>query len=145
MFLTNICSRNANLENIYALISNLEFSFSVIAVSQKWTPKGRNEVNPRKLEAYQNYHGIRGSSIKSGCSFYVKKGIKLKPIQFFLCNFCKRKNYPQKLSDFYFYPFFHTGVKFQVRTQWQSKIIELEPRYPSKNSCSGQILIKLRL
>ena len=100
MFLTNICSRNANLENIYALISNLEFSFSVIAVSQKWTPKGRNEVNPRKLEAYQNYHGNRGSSVKSGCSFYVKKSIKLKPNQFFPCNFCKRKNYPPKRSDF---------------------------------------------
>ena len=30
------------------------------------------------MEGYQNYHGNRGSSIKSGCGFYVKEGIKFK-------------------------------------------------------------------
>ena len=31
------------------------------------------------MEGYQNYHGKRESSIKSGCGFYVKEGIKFKP------------------------------------------------------------------
>ena len=40
----------------------------------------KSEVKPRKLEGYQNYHGNRGSSIKTGCGFYVKEGIKFKHI-----------------------------------------------------------------
>ena len=79
LFYTNICSLNANLENLETLVSNLEFSFSVIAVSETWTPKGKTEVKPRQLEGYQNYHWNKGSSIKSGCGFYVKEGIKFKP------------------------------------------------------------------
>ena len=57
----------------------MEFSFSIIDVSETWTSKGKNEVKPGKSEGYQNYHGNKGSSIKSGCGFYVKKGIKFKP------------------------------------------------------------------
>ena len=60
LFHTNICSLNANFENLETLISNLEFSFSVIAVSETWTPIGKSEAKPRKLEGYQNYHGNRG-------------------------------------------------------------------------------------
>ena len=54
----------------------MEFSFSVIAVSETWTPKGKSEVKPRKLEGYQNYPVNKGSSIKSSFGFYVKEGIK---------------------------------------------------------------------
>ena len=36
------------------------------------------------------------------------------------------------LSDFQFQPFCHNGVKFYVCTQFQSQIIELEPRSPLK-------------
>ena len=39
----------------------------------------KSEVKPRKLEGHQNYHGNRGSSVKTGCGFYVKEGIKFKP------------------------------------------------------------------
>ena len=31
------------------------------------------------MEGYQNFHGNRGSSIKNGCGFCVKEGIKFKP------------------------------------------------------------------
>ena len=81
-FIPTFVHSNANLENLETLISNLEFSFSVIAVSETWTPIGvqvkPRKVKPRKLEGYQNYHGNRGSPIKSGCGFYVKEGIKFK-------------------------------------------------------------------
>ena len=48
-------------------------------VKQPRTPKGKSEVKPRKLEGYQNYHGNKGSSNKSGCGSCVKEGIKFKP------------------------------------------------------------------
>ena len=74
------------------------------------------------------------------------RGPKRSPCQFFPCNFYKHRNQPSKLSDFQFYPFCRTGVKFQVCTQFQSQIIELESRPPLKKSgFSGQILVKLRL
>ena len=76
LYHTNICSVNANLENLETLISNLEFSLSVIAVFETWTPNGKSEVKARKLKGYQNYRGSKGSSINSGCGFYVKEGIK---------------------------------------------------------------------
>ena len=79
LFHTNICSLIANLENLEALINNFESNFSFIAVSETWTPKGKSEVKPKKLESYQNYHGNRGSSVKRSCDFYVKEGIKFKP------------------------------------------------------------------
>ena len=35
----NICSLNANLENLELPLNNLEHSFDIIAVSETWTPK----------------------------------------------------------------------------------------------------------
>ena len=73
-------------------------------------------------------------------------GKKAPPYQFFPCNFYKCRNMLPKLSDFQFQPFWHTGVKFQVCTQYQSQIIELQPRPALKKSgFSDQILINLRL
>ena len=59
--------------------------WSLVLVLQLYLKHGllkeKSEIKPRKLEGYQNYHGNRGSSIKSGRGFYVKegkKGIKFK-------------------------------------------------------------------
>ena len=76
---TNICSLNADLENLETLFSNLKFSFNIIAVPETWTSTWKIWFEPRKLDDYQNYHGNRGSSVDSGCSFYVKEGMKFKP------------------------------------------------------------------
>ena len=59
------------------------------------------------------------------------------PHQFFLCNFYKRKNEPQNLSDFKFRSFYYTGVKLQGHTYRHPQIIELEPRAPLKLSFSS--------
>ena len=80
----HICSLNINLESLETLISNLEFNFSVITVSKRWNSKGKSEVKPRKLESYRNLHGNIGSSVKSGCGYYVKEGINLKPKKIFI-------------------------------------------------------------
>ena len=42
LFHANICSLHRNLENLETLIRNLEFSFSVTAVSEIWNPKGKS-------------------------------------------------------------------------------------------------------
>ena len=52
----------------------------MIAVSETWTPNNEKSGNKAKtLEGYQNYHGVKGKSLKSGCVFYVKEGINFKP------------------------------------------------------------------
>ena len=67
--------------------------------------------------------------------------------QFFPCNFYKPRKQPQKLSDFQFESFFHTGKKFQGHTQYQPKVIELEPKPPLKkrflwlNPCKFEVMI----
>ena len=77
---TNICSLNANLENLELLLNNLEHSFDIIAVSETWTPKNNHTTHSkRNITGYQKYHGIEGSSLKSGCGFYIKGNIRFKP------------------------------------------------------------------
>ena len=77
---TNICSLRGNFGNLQNLITNLGHKFSVIAVSERWTPNNDKSGNkPQTLKGYQNYHGVKGTSLKNGCGFYVKEGINFKP------------------------------------------------------------------
>ena len=39
----------------------------------------RGGNKPQTLEGYQNYHRVKGKSLKSGCRFYVKEGRNFKP------------------------------------------------------------------
>ena len=80
VFHTNICSLQANFDNLQNLINNLDHQFSVVALSETWTPQNKNSLfKPQKLDGYQPYYGIQGNSLKSGCGFYVKDGINYKP------------------------------------------------------------------
>ena len=48
-------------------------------MSETWTPNNDNSGNkPETLEGYQNYHGVKGKSLKSGCRFYVREDINFK-------------------------------------------------------------------
>ena len=77
---TNICSLQGNFGNLQNLITNLGHKFSVIEVSETWTPNNDKSGNkPQTLEGYQNYHGVKGKSLQNGCGFYVKEGINFKP------------------------------------------------------------------
>ena len=73
---TNICSLESNAEKLETLISNLEFNFDVIAVSETWTSFSRKNIKPRIIDGYQTCHGIKGHNLKSGCGFYIKNGLK---------------------------------------------------------------------
>ena len=75
---TNICSLYANAEDIEMLINNVEQNFSVIASSETWTFKQETNKPSAELRNYQPFYATQGTTTKSGCWFYVKKGLKFK-------------------------------------------------------------------
>ena len=80
VFHTNICSLQANFDNLQNLINNLDHQFSVVALYETWTPQNKNSLfKSQKLDGYQPYYGILGNSLKNGCGFYVKDEINYKP------------------------------------------------------------------
>ena len=78
IFHTNICSLQGNFEKLHNLVANLEFKFSIIAVSETWTPESKKGQHEPHLDGYQPYCGIRGKTLKSGCIFYIRNHIKYK-------------------------------------------------------------------
>ena len=73
IFHTNMCSLQANINNLEDLLHDLDYSFDVIALTETWNPeKSKDSFSPKKLEGYLDYHGTTGSSLKGGCGFYVK-------------------------------------------------------------------------
>ena len=90
---TNIYSLQEKFENLQNLISNLDHSFSVISVSQAWIPEPKSgQINPDILEGYQKYYGRKVNSLKSGCVFHVREGIKFKPRNGLNLTFCDEYN-----------------------------------------------------
>ena len=60
------------------LITNLEHNFSVIALSETWTSKQVTNKRLPELRNYQPFYATQGTTTKSGCGFYVEKGLKFK-------------------------------------------------------------------
>ena len=87
---TNICSINANSENLEILINNLEHNFDVLAVSETWTPKDK-QFSP-KFKHITGYQKFEGHSLKSGCGFYNKEGIRFTPRKDLDISFADDKN-----------------------------------------------------
>ena len=89
---TNIFSINANSENLEILI-NLEHSLDVLAVSETWAPKDK-QFSPKlkRIAGYQKFHGTEGHILKSGCGFYIKKGIRFTPRKDLDISFADDKN-----------------------------------------------------
>ena len=90
---TNICSVNANSENLELLINNLDHNFDVLALSETWTPK--NKQTPGKLNhitGYQKFYGTEGHTLKSGCGFYIKEGLNFTPRKDLDVSFADDKN-----------------------------------------------------
>ena len=77
---TNIYFINANSENLEILINNLEHNFDILAVSETWTPKDK-QFSPKfkHITGYQKFCGTEGHTLKSGCGFYIKEGIRFTP------------------------------------------------------------------
>ena len=89
---TNICSLQANAENLEILISNLGYKFSVIAVSETWSPSRKVNQSVPEIATYQPFYGTKETTTKSGCGFCIKKGLKYKPRKDLDITFCNELN-----------------------------------------------------
>ena len=73
IFHTNICSLQANIDNLEDLLHDMDFPFDIIALSETWNPENnKNKFSPKRLEGYLEYHGTTSQSRKGGCGFYIK-------------------------------------------------------------------------
>ena len=76
LFHSNICSLNGNFEKLENLLNDLEFQFSIIALSETWTTKENLHLfEPGELQGYWPYTGSLGNSMKGGCGFYIANNI----------------------------------------------------------------------
>ena len=123
VFHTNICSLQANIENLEDLLSDLQYEFNVIALTETWNPeKSKDRFTAKQIQGYHEYYGVTGSSSKGGCGFYVKEN--LSPIPRTDLNF--------KISE--------TGQETEscwielVNTKGANTIIGTIYRHPSKNN-----------
>ena len=78
IFHTNIESIHNKIDNIHIALSNLGHTFDVIALSEIWVDKNdkRKELIGN-LEGYQKFLFTPGNSLKGGCGFFVKNGLKV--------------------------------------------------------------------
>ena len=74
---TNICSLKQNFEKMEYLIKDHEIKFDIVALSETWTPESKSKIfQPNCMKGYHEYVGCNGSSLKSGCGFYINNTLK---------------------------------------------------------------------
>ena len=77
---TNICSLQHNGNDLYDLLTDLEFKFDIVAVTETWNPEEKkHKFIPPVMEGYSPYQGITGSSLKGGCGLYVSSDLSFNP------------------------------------------------------------------
>ena len=121
LFHTNICSLQYNADNLQNLLTNLEFKFDVIALSETWNPDYKEHCfQPPILDGYKPYRGTTGSTLKGGCGLYIND--ELKPLA--------RPDLNVKVKD----------DAVEIETYWTEIIIDKQPnrligvvyRHPTK-------------
>ena len=73
---TNACSIGINKGKLETLLSNLEHNFDALTLSETWTKT--NDKTDHVIDGYRTFHDTGGPSLKSGCGFFVKEGLKYK-------------------------------------------------------------------
>ena len=80
IFHTNICSLNANVENMENLLHDTGIMFDILALSETWnSEQNKDRFNPKQIDGYSRYYGVTGTSVKGGCGFYVKESLNYIP------------------------------------------------------------------
>ena len=76
MIHSNIRSLNHNFDTLSHLLKDLDFTFSVIALSETWNPisKDKTFISP-KLKDYNDFENLSGSTSNSGCGFHVQNDL----------------------------------------------------------------------
>ena len=72
----NICSIGGNIGKLETLLINLGHNFDALALSETWTKT--IDKTGYVIDGYQTFHDTGGQSLKSGCVFFVKEGLKYK-------------------------------------------------------------------
>ena len=77
VFHSNIQSLSHNFDQLEMLLTDLGYNFDVIALSETWNAENsKDKFIPKRIDGYEKYNGITGNSIKSGCGFYIRNGLK---------------------------------------------------------------------
>ena len=77
LFHSNIQSLLHNKENLELLLSDLDFNFDVIALSETWHfDKNKDDFKKISLQGYHDYVGIKGNSKCGGCGFLVSSSLR---------------------------------------------------------------------
>ena len=70
---------NANIEKLETFLTDLDYNFDVIALSETWNPISKDETLTNALPGYHPYIGNKGSATKGGCGLYVNDSLNFKP------------------------------------------------------------------
>ena len=74
----NIRSINKNFENFKMFLSNLNFSFSIICLSETWLNDSNVDNSNYELPNYVSVHQIRNHYKWGGVSVYIHKNFEFK-------------------------------------------------------------------
>ena len=81
LFHSNIRYLSHNKENLELLLSDLDFNFEVIALSETWhLDKNKEGFKKISLQGYHDYVGIKGNSKCGGCGCFVSCSLRFNPI-----------------------------------------------------------------
>ena len=73
---TNIESLMHNFDSLEHLCTDLDYPFDVIGVTETWNAeKNKDKFIAKKLPGYDDYKGLTGTTLKSGCGFYIRTGL----------------------------------------------------------------------
>ena len=77
IFHSNIQSLQNKLDKIHILLADLGHTFDIIALSETWTDTSEKKSSAiGQLEGYGKFVFTPGSSLKGGCGFFIKNGLK---------------------------------------------------------------------
>ena len=63
------------MKNLGILLSELEFDFDIIGLSETWNSTNSKSCTPKSINGYHPYEFISGTSQNSACVVYVKDNI----------------------------------------------------------------------
>ena len=105
---TNICSLQQNGDNLIDLLTDLEFKFDVVGVTETWNPEEKkHKFSPPIIDGYSPYLGLTGSSLKGGCGVYINSDL----------NYHLRKDLYIKIKT----------LECEIETFWIELIIDKQP------------------
>ena len=93
IFHTNVSSLQGNFEKLELLLHQLNFNFDIISLTETWNPSSmQTSFNSNHLLGYQKYVGQTGTTMKSGCGFYISENINFIPRKDLDIHLYNRKN-----------------------------------------------------